>query len=148
MLLMMRREDDHHHASIHEEEQQVANEIAATSEVFAKGGEVEGVEEAPDAVADDDDIWYGEPNPEPALASATEPEPEVSLLGNSTAPAESPSEADKNPFIDAYMRSIQPARNVICGQWSECVWDEKTLSIEAPATMVEVGFTSYLFYFL
>jgi hypothetical protein len=118
---MMRREDDHHNASIHEEEQQVAYELAASSGVFAKGGEVEGIVEAPDAVADDDGMWYREPEPEPqpepapAPATATEPEPEVSLLGNSTAPAESPSVADNNPFITAYLRSIQPARNIICG---------------------------------
>ena len=30
-------------------------------------------------------------------------------------------------------RSIQPARDIICGQWKECVWDKKSLKIEAPA---------------
>ena len=25
-----------------------------------------------------------------------------------------------NPFIDSYKKSIRPARDTICGQWSEC----------------------------
>jgi hypothetical protein len=36
------------------------------------------------------------------------------------------------------MRSIQPARDIICGQWRECEWDEKSLIIEAPSTSDEV----------
>ena len=44
----------------------------------------------------------------------------------------------KHPFIDAYMKSIQPARDIICGQWSECIWDQKNLNIELPSCDDEV----------
>ena len=45
---------------------------------------------------------------------------------------------DDNPFISAYNQSIQPAKDVITGQWKECVWDQKNLNIELPATTREV----------
>ena len=45
----------------------------------------------------------------------------------------------KNPFIDSYLKSIQPARDIICGQWRECTWDEKSLNSEAPANDDEVN---------
>jgi hypothetical protein len=45
----------------------------------------------------------------------------------------------KNPFIDAYMKSIQPARDIISGQWSECIWDQTNLNIEPPACEDEVN---------
>ena len=32
----------------------------------------------------------------------------------------------KNPFIEAYMKSIQPARDILSGYWSECIRDEKS----------------------
>jgi hypothetical protein len=38
------------------------------------------------------------------------------------------------------MMSIKPAREIISGQWSECIWDKKNLNIDAPATIGEVGF--------
>ena len=44
-----------------------------------------------------------------------------------------------NPFIDSYLKCIQPARDIICGQWSECKWDNKNLHNEAPATSIEVN---------
>ncbi len=44
----------------------------------------------------------------------------------------------RNPFIDSYLKSIRPARDIICGQWKECTWDEKSLNIEAPASDNEV----------
>ena len=44
----------------------------------------------------------------------------------------------KNPFIDSYLKSIRPARDIICGQWKVCTWDEKSLNIEAPANDDEV----------
>ena len=43
-----------------------------------------------------------------------------------------------NPFIKAYLASIQQARDLIYGQWSECTWDSTNLSIEEPATTDEV----------
>ena len=43
-----------------------------------------------------------------------------------------------NPFIDAYMKSIQPARDIIANQWRKCIWDQKTLNIEPPASDDEV----------
>jgi hypothetical protein len=43
-----------------------------------------------------------------------------------------------NPFIDSYMKSIRPARDVICDQWSECSWYNKNLNIEPPANDDEV----------
>ena len=45
----------------------------------------------------------------------------------------------KNPFIDSYLKSIRPARDIICGQWREGTWDEKSLNIEAPANEDEVN---------
>jgi len=44
----------------------------------------------------------------------------------------------KNPFIDSYLKSIRSTRDIICGQWRECTWDEKSLNIEAPANDDEV----------
>jgi hypothetical protein len=43
-----------------------------------------------------------------------------------------------NPFIDAYLGSIKTTRDMITGQWSECIWDKKNLDIQAPATSNEV----------
>jgi hypothetical protein len=43
-----------------------------------------------------------------------------------------------NPFIKAYLASIQQARDLINGQWSGCTWDSTNLSIEEPATTDEV----------
>ncbi len=76
----------------------------------------------------DDDIWDLEPEPRPEAGQPT----------SSPASTRSPGETKRNPFIDAYMKSIQPARDIICGQWRECEWDEKGLSIEAPSTSDEV----------
>ena len=45
----------------------------------------------------------------------------------------------KNPFVDAYMKSIKPARDIITSQWRNCVWDKKSLSIEQPASDKEVN---------
>ncbi len=99
--------------------------VADQNNELEKVDEMEGVE---DADNDDDDMWDVEP----------EPEPEVALHGSSTTSARTPIEANKNPFISAYMRSIQPARDTTCGQCRECAWDEKNLIIEAPATSEEV----------
>ena len=44
----------------------------------------------------------------------------------------------KTPFIESYMKIIQPARDTIRGQWNECQWDKKYLNNEAPATSNEV----------
>ena len=44
----------------------------------------------------------------------------------------------RNPFVESYMKSIQPARDTIRGQWNECKWDNKYLNNEAPATSNEV----------
>jgi hypothetical protein len=126
LLLLMRREEDHPHVLTHEEEEhQLADVVADQNNELEKVDEMEGVE---DADNDDDDMWDVEP----------EPEPEIVLHGSSTTSARTPIEANKNPFISAYMRSIQPARDTICGQWRECAWDEKNLIIEAPATSEEV----------
>jgi len=35
-----------------------------------------------------------------------------------------------NPFISTYIQSIQQAKDVITGQWKECVWDQKNLNKE------------------
>jgi hypothetical protein len=43
-----------------------------------------------------------------------------------------------NLCIEAYNGSIQKARDLITGQWSECIWDKKTLDIQAPTTRDEV----------
>jgi hypothetical protein len=43
-----------------------------------------------------------------------------------------------NPFIDAYFKSIEKARDTIAGQWRECNWDKKGLDIQDPATSDEV----------
>jgi hypothetical protein len=43
-----------------------------------------------------------------------------------------------NPFIDAYIKSIKKARDMIAGQWRECTRDKKSLGIQCPATTVEV----------
>jgi hypothetical protein len=43
-----------------------------------------------------------------------------------------------NSFIDAYLGSIKKARDMITGQWSECLWDKKNLDIQAPLTSNEV----------
>ena len=43
-----------------------------------------------------------------------------------------------NPLIDAYLGSIKKARDMITGQWSECIWDKKHLDIQAPTTSDEV----------
>ncbi len=48
------------------------------------------------------------------------------------------SDDDENPFITAYIQSIQLAKDGITGQWKECVWDQKNLNIELPATTREV----------
>ena len=45
---------------------------------------------------------------------------------------------DDNPFISAYIQNIQLAKDVITGQWKECVWDQKNLNIELPARTHEV----------
>jgi hypothetical protein len=44
----------------------------------------------------------------------------------------------KKPFIESYMKRIQPARYTIRGKWNECQWDKKYINIEAPATSNEV----------
>ena len=90
---------------------------------------------------DDDDMWEEDIDREPLeplLRDSSHAQPSL-VPNNSTSSAMSPSETD-NPFIDAYMMSIKPAREIICGQWSECVWDEKNLNIDAPASIDEVGF--------
>ena len=44
----------------------------------------------------------------------------------------------RNPlFVESYMKSIQPARDTIRGQWNECKWDNKYLNKGAPATFNE-----------
>ena len=53
-----------------------------------------------------------------------------------------PSDGRGNPFIKAYLASIQPARDLISGQWSGCTWDSTNLSIEEPASIDEVWFSS------
>ena len=45
----------------------------------------------------------------------------------------------ENPFIKEYMKSIQPARDTISAQWSECSRDKSNLNIEAPASNDEVN---------
>jgi hypothetical protein len=47
-------------------------------------------------------------------------------------------DADINPFIGAYLGSIQKARNISAGQWRECNWDKKSLDVQAPTTIAEV----------
>jgi hypothetical protein len=115
LLLLMREEEDHNDVLAQEDAQFILDEI-------------EGIEVAPDVGNHDDDMWDVEP----------EPGPEVAQPRSSTSSARSPSETNQNPFIVAYMRSIQPARDIICGQWRECEWDEKSLIIEAPSTSDEV----------
>jgi len=39
-----------------------------------------------------------------------------------------------NPFIKAYLASIQQARELINGQWSGCTWDSTNLSIKEPVS--------------
>ena len=39
-----------------------------------------------------------------------------------------------NSFIEAYNGSIPKARDLITSQWSEYIWDKKTLDIQAPTT--------------
>jgi len=75
---------------------------------------------------------------EPPLRNSSLAQPSF-VPNNSTSSARSPNETN-NPFIDAYMISIEPASEIISGQWSECIWDEKNLNIDAPATIDEVGF--------
>ena len=48
------------------------------------------------------------------------------------------SDDDDNHFISAYIQSIRRAKDVITAQWKECVWDQKNLNIELPATTHEV----------
>jgi hypothetical protein len=52
----------------------------------------------------------------------------------------------KNMFIDSYLKSIRPARDIIRDQWRECSCDKKNLDIEAHVNDDEVKshFTSYL----
>jgi hypothetical protein len=45
---------------------------------------------------------------------------------------------ENNPFIKAYNGSIKKARDLITGQWSDCIWDKTTLDIQAPTTRDEV----------
>jgi hypothetical protein len=54
----------------------------------------------------------------------------------------------KKPFIDSYLKSIRPARDIICGQWKECTWDKKSFNIEAHTNDDEVKspFTPLCFY--
>ncbi len=47
------------------------------------------------------------------------------------------------PFIKAYNGSIKKARDLITGQWSECIWDRTTLEIQATTTRDEV-YVSYV----
>ncbi len=93
------------------------------------------------ALDDDDDIQGDDIDrevDEAPFRDSSHAQPPL-VPNNSTSSARPPSEAN-NPFIDAYMVSIKPAREIICGQWSECTWDEKNLNIDAPATIDEVGF--------
>ena len=48
-----------------------------------------------------------------------------------------PSDGD-NALINAYLACIQPARDMINGQWSGCIRDSTNLSIEEPASTDEV----------
>jgi hypothetical protein len=120
LLLLMRREDEYPRVSTHEEEEQrFADEVADKNNEFENNGETEGIEVAPNVDNDEDDMRDVEP----------EPEPEVALLGSSTASARTPSETNTIPYIFARIKNIQLDKDTICGQWRECVWDEKKLSI-------------------
>ncbi len=44
----------------------------------------------------------------------------------------------KNPFIYSYLKIIRSARDIICVQWNECTWEEKSLNINALANDDEV----------
>jgi len=48
-----------------------------------------------------------------------------------------PEEETQNAFIESYLKSIQPARDIIRGQWSECR-DNNYLNNEELATFNEV----------
>ena len=50
-----------------------------------------------------------------------------------------------NPFIEAYNGSIKKARDLIIGQWSECIWDNTTLDIQASTTRDEVCVSNVTF---
>jgi hypothetical protein len=150
MLLMRTVQDiDQHHVSVLEEEDHLAlDEVAATSDAFANRSEMDGVrahdvdDTSPYVNNDDDDDMWGEgivlEGLETPLGDSSHAQPSL-VPNNSTSSAMSPSETD-NPFIDAYMMSIKSAREKIYGQWSECVWDEKNLNIDTPASIDEVGF--------
>jgi hypothetical protein len=150
MLLMRTMKDiDQHHLSVLEEEEQFAfNEVAATSDAFANGSEMEGVRaHAVDTASlyanndDYDDIWVrgiDREVAEPSLRDSSHAQPPL-VPNNSTRFARSPSETN-NPLVDSYIASIKPVREIICGQWSECILDENNLNIHAPATIDEVGF--------
>jgi hypothetical protein len=60
---------------------------------------------------DDDNMWEAEAERDP------QPEPEVVLPLSST-----------NPFIAAYMKSIQPARENTCGQWKNAYGTKQILT--------------------
>ena len=142
LMLLLRTVEtvDENHLSVLEEEEQLAfDEVVSTSDAFANGSEMDGVRAH--AVDDDDDMWGEDIDREvdiPPLRDSSHAQPPL-VPNNSTSSARPPSEAN-NPFIDAYMVSIKPAREIICGQWSECICDEKNLNIDAPATIDEVGF--------
>ncbi len=72
--------------------------------------------------------------------------PTISIPPPPTLPTENDAELveAKNPFIAAYMKSIKQARNIINGQWRECIWDKKNLNIEPPASPDEVSRPCYI----
>ena len=81
-------------------------------------------------------VWVDEDNEVVVSIASSSAQPHLPAMNDVTS-------MSKNPFIDAYMKSIQPARDIICAQWSECIWDPKKLHIEPPSCDDEVDAMSF-----
>jgi hypothetical protein len=82
----------------------------------------------------EDDDWFAEDERFDASGEVAQ-ENEVSVQQSNAIDL---TDDTNNPFINAYLGSIQKPRDTIAGQWRECTWDKKSLDVRDPATIDEV----------